>query len=136
MVSILSLHNIQSSPICLIFLFTVILILFMGTIVYIRNYRNRSNFAFFTISLVVAIWLGCQFVYKIIPFSPEGEKLACVLVRVEYIGVSFISFTFSFFVICFLKLERRYKHYLLCGLAISTVSVLLFLFTDVLAKGV
>jgi signal transduction histidine kinase len=136
MVSIFALHNIQSAPFSLIILFTVILMLFMGAIVYMRNFRDRSNFAFFTISLTVAIWLSCQFLFKIIPFSPEGEKFARAIMKVQCIGVSYISFTFSFFVICFLKLEKRFKHYLWFGFSVSTVFMLLFLFSDVLASGV
>jgi signal transduction histidine kinase len=136
MLDLLSISRIEDSPIAIIYLITAAQMLLLGIVVCIRDFRNKSYFAFFTISLSVSIWLTCQYLYKVLPFSPEGEKIAIEITKIEYVGVSFISITFSYFVFSFLQLEKKYRYYFVGGLAVSAIFVLLSIFTNLFLDGV
>jgi signal transduction histidine kinase len=136
MLDLLSLSRFEDSPIAIIYLITAAQMLLLGIVVCIRDFRNKSYFAFFTISLSVSIWLTCQYLYKVLPFSPEGERMATEITKIEYVGVSLISITFSYFVFSFLQLEKKYKYYFVGGLAVSTIFILLSIFTKLFLDGV
>ena len=131
-----SLQAIQNSPYSLIYLITAALLLLMGIIVYISNYRSNSYFAFLAISLPVAIWLISDYLDIVLPFSPSGERLAVTIAKIEYVGVPLISLTFSFFIFCFLQLVDRYKYYFIVVSSLSVGFILLSLFSGILINGV
>ena len=136
MMDLFSLQAIQNSPYSLIYLITAALILLMGIIVYISNYRSNSYFAFLAISLPVAMWLISDYLYIVIPFSSSGERLAETIEKIEYIGVPLISLTFSFFIFCFLQLVDRYKYYFIFVSALSIGLILLSCFSGFITNGV
>jgi len=136
MADLFSLQAIQNYPSSLIYLNISALLLLMGIIVYISNYRSNSSFAFLLISPPVAIWMVCQYFYKVIPFTPGGERLAEAVTKIEYVGVPLITFTFAFFIFCFLQLVDRYKYYLIGILTLSAGFILLFWFSPVFISGI
>jgi signal transduction histidine kinase len=136
MMALFSLQAIQNSPYALMYLMTAALLLLMGIIVYISNYRSNSYFAFLAISLPVAVWLISDYLDIVIPFGPSGERLAETVSKIEYIGVPLISFTFSFFIFCFLQLVDRYKYYFIVLSAFSVGFILLGWFSGFFIHGV
>ena len=136
MADLFSLQTIQNFPASLMYLNIAALMLLMGLIVYISNYRSNSYFAFLLISPPVAIWMICQYLYKVIPNNPAGARLAESVTKIEYIGVALISFTFSFFIFCFLQLVEKYKYYFIGLSAFSISFILLSWFSDIFVHGV
>ena len=136
MADLFSLQSIQNFPSSLIYLNIAALVLLMGIIVYISNYRSNSYFAFLLISPPVAIWMVSQYLNKVIPFNPAGERLAEAVTKIEYIGVPLITVTFSLFIFCFLQLVNRYKYYLIGIFALSLGFMGLAWFSRLFISGV
>ncbi|MFC1571304.1 histidine kinase N-terminal 7TM domain-containing protein [Candidatus Margulisiibacteriota bacterium] len=101
-------------------LITGFLIIFFGIFVLARNLRGRNNFAFFTITLSMFIWLFC---FSGMYMSPNPSQ-ALLWARIGFLGVIFIPITaFHFFATLANLANRKRVLFFLYLLAIPSLLI-------------
>jgi len=91
-------------------LFCSILAIFLGLFVYSRNKKSQINISFALLCLSTFWW---QFSWFILFNIHNNNSLALYLIKIGYIGIVFIPFTFYHFVISFLRLKQERRNVVL-----------------------
>ena len=125
--------NIKFDTINIVIILVTLINTIYGLVVYSRNRNDKTNFAFFILTLSVSFWDISMFAYRAI----QDPFLTLLFSRILYLAASTIPISFLFFVFIFpnseLKLSR-WKYYILP--IPFVISCLISILPSFLIKGI
>ncbi len=110
---------------------TSFIVFLLGLLVFVKNKRSLTNKAFSLMCLSTTVWLF----FASLAYNTHVENEAEILMRISYLGISFIAVTMFNFVVNFLEIQNLY---IMCKFLYfyNLICCFLILTTNLLISGV